>query len=166
MFQKPEDALDFCIARSHYLLASWVNVVLEAYGEEVKDKLKNFMYERARKLWNQIKDELEQEIVKRRDAITWWEVELKFLSPYVYSGILEVKPIELTPKRCHVRFTKCSFIKGWNLAMMQPDVMCEILKETERGFAEAINPKLKITEFNPGLARYEPYCKLILEMQD
>jgi len=44
--------------------------------------------------------------------------------------------------------------------------MCEVLKKTERGFAEAISPKLKIAEFNPGLARYEPYCELTVEMQD
>ncbi len=52
-------------------------------------------------------------------------VKLKFLSPYVYSRNMKVKPIELTPKRCKVRFMKCSFINGWNLAMIQPDVMCE-----------------------------------------
>ena len=158
------ETLDFAITRSHYLLASWMNTLLEKHPE-VKEELKAFMRERGRMMGEQLLAEIDPSIAWRRDATTWWECYRRFLDPYVKGKILGLKLVELTPTICRFRFTHCAFIKGWAYATVNPEDMCEILKETERGLAEAINPNLELVEFYPGLARFEPYCQLTIKLK-
>lgn len=162
--QELVEVLDFAITRSHYLLASWMNTLLEKHPE-VKEELKAFMKERGKLMGEQLLSEIDPQIAWRRDATTWWECERRFLDPYIKGRILGVKLMELTPNTCRFRFTHCAFLKGWAYATVKPEDMCEILKETERGLAEAINPNLELVEFNPGLARFEPYCQLTIKLR-
>jgi len=157
------DALDFVVTRSHYLMAFWVGALLRKHPD-AKELLKDIMRERGRKMAEQLMAEVEPSIALKRDAITWWECYKRFIDPYVKSRIMGLKLLKLTPTMCRFRFTHCAFIKGWAYATITPEDMCEILKETERGLAEGINPDLELTEFHPGLARYEPYCQLTITL--
>jgi hypothetical protein len=143
--------------------AAMVVPLVERYGEEAKEYIKQRLRDQMRQRYKQIaKEKKLGSDLSAFSKLIWGTC----LLPLAIIGQKGGTVVEATDRRLVTRDTMCVLLEGWKEGTDKPEIMCEIDSEVEKAMAEAINPNMTYTKYDWGMARGKPYCEFIVELKE
>lgn len=135
--------------RLSIMMAAMTIPLIEKYGDEAKEYLKEEVRKRMLEYYKNMFDQMK---IEKRDLKTFSKIFYKLVvAPLELAGQRE-EVIESTEKRIVTRATRCVELEAWKHITDRPEILCELDGVICQAMAEAFNPKFVYKKYSGNIA--------------